>query len=240
MPRMDERPSARTVLIVHGDPEALARTVEVVTTGGYRAMGVSTFEEARQLLTVNAPDLLIADVRLGAFNGLHLVLQCRLKHPRVASIVTHAYHDVVLEAEARKLDAPYLVTPLKPEELLAHLAQVARVRASGSPTMPSAFRRWPRKPIAGGFVARIDELPAVVLDVSYEGVRFEMPRVPKGVLTSSFTVSIPAFGLAVRAKQAWIQHLRTSQSLWCGAAVVETTPDARERWRTLVDSLGSP
>ena len=237
MPQMDARPPARTVLIVDGDPEALARTVEVVTTGGYRAMGVSTFEEARQLLTVNVPDVLIADVRLGAFNGLHLVLHCRLKHPRVASIVTHAYHDVVLEAEARKLDAPYLVTPLKPEELLAH---VARVRASGSPTMSSAFRRWPRKPVTGGFVARINELPAVVLDVSYEGVRFEMPRVPERVLASSFTVSIPAFGLAVRARQAWIQHLRTSRSLWCGAAIVETTPDAREAWRSLVDTLGSP
>ena len=62
-----------TILVVDRDPQTLASALEHLRSAGYRASGVESFHEARQLLPTIQPNVLIADVRLGAFNGLRLV-----------------------------------------------------------------------------------------------------------------------------------------------------------------------
>ena len=106
------------ILVVDSDPVALERTGGILHRAGYRVTVVDSFQWAKDLLASNQPDLMITDVRLGAFNGLHLVLRRRSQHPVKPSIVTNSDADPVLERQARELGAPYLVKPLRPEVLL--------------------------------------------------------------------------------------------------------------------------
>ena len=65
--------SAR-VLIVEDDPATRNGLTELVANAGYETRALATFEEGLRALRTDTPDLLIADVRLGAYNGLQLLV----------------------------------------------------------------------------------------------------------------------------------------------------------------------
>jgi DNA-binding NtrC family response regulator len=69
---------------------------------GYEATGVATFEDATRLLATTSPDLLIADERPVAFNGLHLVLRGRANYPEMPAIVKTSVKDTCFEKEAAR------------------------------------------------------------------------------------------------------------------------------------------
>lgn len=91
---------------------------ELLTGAGYSTVAVGTFEQAKRLLDEATPSLLIVDIRLGAYNGLHLAVRERLTHPECAIIATTGYPDSVLEAEARSYGAEFIQKPIRAEELL--------------------------------------------------------------------------------------------------------------------------
>jgi DNA-binding NtrC family response regulator len=108
-----------TILVVDDDAAALSGLVELLNGAGYRTVGAGSFQEATHVLSTIQPDLLIADVRLVAFNGLQLVLRSRVTHPKMASIVISGFPDTFLENEAKLAGAAaYLVKPLNPSALL--------------------------------------------------------------------------------------------------------------------------
>ncbi len=111
--------TAPTILVVDGDGRQRASVLRILRRAGYQVTGVDSFHAARQFLASTQPDLLIADVRLGAFNGLHLVWQRHAAHPGQPSIVTHAVADAVLQRDAFTFGAPYLVKPISPLVLLS-------------------------------------------------------------------------------------------------------------------------
>ena len=106
------------VLVVDADTKTLTDACRVMADAGYWPLPVSSFEQAKRRLALTTPDLLMTAVRLGAYNGLHLVVRCRTAFPHMPVIVTHVAGDPVLEAEATALNAVYLVTPVPPEALL--------------------------------------------------------------------------------------------------------------------------
>ena len=57
----------------------------------------------------------IADLRLGGFNGLQLLL---LSPQPIPTIIVTGFHDEVLEAEARRAGADYVVKPISPSNLV--------------------------------------------------------------------------------------------------------------------------
>src|SRR4051812_33871418 len=103
--------SQRCVLVVDSDPSDLSSTVALLETAGYRVAAAAAFHEAKQLLARESPDLLITGLRLGSYNGLHLVLRSRSDHPDMAAIVVARAADPVLEAEARRQQASFLLRP---------------------------------------------------------------------------------------------------------------------------------
>jgi len=90
---------------------------DVVTTDGLEA-GVSALEET-------SPDLLIADVRLGGFNGLQLIAMSPHSMPAIAMT---GFPDPVLEAQAREFGAIFLLKPFTSAELLTLVAERLRDR----------------------------------------------------------------------------------------------------------------
>jgi DNA-binding NtrC family response regulator len=122
------------ILIVSNDCARLANMLDVLNTAGHRAAGATTFEEATRLLARRPPDVVIADERLGAFNGLHLIVRARAERPGVGAIVTTPAKDRGLEADARRLNIACIVKPQNPAEWLAAISRAlpAKRRKSSS------------------------------------------------------------------------------------------------------------
>ena len=106
------------VLIVDDDDSLLDAVVLSLSAPGRRVVASATFEEARVHLRTDQFDVLIADVRLGAFNGLQLAVIARDTHPAIQIIVFSGFDDPVLRQEATQLGATYLVKPVSSHDLL--------------------------------------------------------------------------------------------------------------------------
>src|SRR5947208_16170064 len=120
----------RCVLVVESDPSDLSSIVGLLRSAGYRVAAAAAFDEAKLLLASESPDLLITGLRLGPYNGLHLVLRSRADHPAMAAIVTSQYPDAVLEAEAQRQHAGFLLKPVTDRELLAAISASLGDRAA--------------------------------------------------------------------------------------------------------------
>jgi len=114
------------VLVVDSNSNGLASLVEPLRKAGYRAIGAGSFEAARNLLHTQWYDLLITDLRLAAYNGLHLVLHSRAINPGATAIIVAAIADDSSEIEARRLGAHYVARPVNPEYLLALVGTVLK------------------------------------------------------------------------------------------------------------------
>lgn len=116
-------PMAR-ILIVDDAASTLTGLCELLENAGYEVVGAASFEEGRRLADQATPDLLVVDVRLGAYNGLHLVIRERLAHPERPIILTTGFPDSVLEAEARGYGVQVLEKPIQSSELIATIQKL--------------------------------------------------------------------------------------------------------------------
>ena len=80
-------------LVLDDDENALSGIVELLCGADYAVVGVTTFDEAKALLADETFDLLITDVRLRGFNGLHLVRQIHAERPEMAAMIADQYDD---------------------------------------------------------------------------------------------------------------------------------------------------
>lgn len=216
------------ILVVDDDERALEGMLELLRDAGHNVTGAATFDAAKRLLELRRYDLLIADIRLRAFNGLQLVRRSRVLNPSMAVILVTGYEDAMLELEAARYRAEYLLKPVKPAELINAVKRaLVRVRRE---------RRWPRKPVGGALVVQIGDWPARVVDASYGGLRLEMTA-PATPLPTSFFVRLPAFNIALPVEAIWSDRLQTPGALICGLALLAEGEEAPPVWRRLVDSL---
>src|SRR3954466_9264333 len=215
------------ILVLDDDEHALSGIVELLRDAAHHVTGAATYDAAKRLLAVSPFDLLITDVRLRSFNGLHLVQQTHADHPEMAVIIITGYEDPLIELEASRYRAELVRKPIKPSEFLAKVASaLAGVRRQ---------RRWPRKRVVGGFRVTVGGRPAAVLDVSYGGLRLELPdRAP---LPDAFDVEVAGIGLHLEVGRGWKRP--AASGTVCGATLAaEHTPSART-WRAIVDRLNA-
>lgn len=217
------------VLVLDDDEHALAGIVELLRDADYHVTAASTYDAAKRLLGLGSYDLLITDVRLRGFNGLHLIMQSRIELPDMALIIITGYDDPMLELEAGRYNAKLFKKPMKPAEFLAAVAEsLGGVRRQ---------RRWPRKRVVGGFRVTAAGRPAAVVDVCYGGLRLEIPATE--TLPSSFDVEVAGIGLHLEVQPVWSHPSDERDAVVIGAALAsESTPEART-WRAIVDRLSA-
>src|SRR6476619_2198663 len=104
------------VLVLDDDEHALSGIVELLRDGGHHVTGAATYDAAKRLLAVSPFDLLITDVRLRSFNGMHLVMRSRSEHPEMAVIIITGYDDPMIEMEAQRYRADLVRKPIRPAE----------------------------------------------------------------------------------------------------------------------------
>jgi CheY-like chemotaxis protein len=224
-------PSPQRILIVEDDDASRQGLQQLLVNAGYTVLAASTFVEGRRAAAEDSPDLLIADVRLGEFNGLQLVAAAPRSLP---SIVVSGFPDPVLEAEALWLGAHYLTKPIEPGMLLAlieeKLLTAATRRATGS------TRRWDRRRVRPHVVADVGGELARLVDVSVGGLRFEIER--DRPLPPSFTVTLEPQDVSVDARLVW-DSPRGDRSRECGAALSWSNALALRHWAALVDDVAA-
>jgi DNA-binding response OmpR family regulator len=96
------------VLLVDDDAAYLSACATILSSDGHDVVMCSDFNEGRRLLAADHFDALIADVRLGPYNGLHLIALA----PRpMTKIAVSAFLDPVIRRDAEHAGARFLVKP---------------------------------------------------------------------------------------------------------------------------------
>ena len=114
----------KKVLVVDSDAADLASTTALVETAGHQVVAATSFEEATRAARTLRPDLIVTQLRLGPYNGLHLVLRGRRLDPSLPAIIIARHPDPVLQLEAERLNAVYLQQPVAPETFLTALGRL--------------------------------------------------------------------------------------------------------------------
>ena len=210
------------VLVVNADPLQLTDQVLAIAEGAFSVVGVDSYEVGRALLGRMSPDILVASVRLGRHNGLQLSLLASLERGLKATIVV-GDADPVLQSEATRMGAKYLVTPCSRADLQGVVGRLAA--GAWSP------RAWPRVEVTQGLRAEAGNISVRITDVSYGGFRLELPA--EEALARPFVLTMAHAGIAIAARPIWIR--RRGRHVECGAALRGIDSPALERWRALVD-----
>jgi DNA-binding response OmpR family regulator len=106
------------ILVVARDT-SLASVLLTWLGGAHHELALVTTFAAAKLQLATVPDLLITEVKLGAYNGLHLALRAR--EAGIPALVL-GEPDPVFERQAEQLGAEYLaVTDLEVQELRGHI-----------------------------------------------------------------------------------------------------------------------
>ena len=225
--------TAPTVLVVDSISSTRAATVGALSRAGYVCTSASSFADARARLADTVPDLLITAVRLGAFNGLELVLRRFLSDPLRRAIVTDTVLDPVLAREARRAGTVYVVTPVSPRDLLELVAdQLRRHRGDDR-------RRWPRAHLGERVQIAIGEAQAELVDVSYGGWGLELTGAATERVASRVTLRLAPVPRPVHGRLAWTAPGAATDVVACGFTLVEANPSARAAWRQWVDHVSA-
>jgi len=202
------------VLVI--DPDAVSRdslAARLTSLPCHVASGTS-FEEGRSILLEVEPAILVAPLKLGQYNGIQLALTARDRQLHTQVIIL-GYDDPVLQREAERAGAVYLVHPTP--DTIVNAVKVALGKV----------RRWPRARVA--LHAEVAAMPARVVDVSYEGIRLETPS-PAIELNAPVPVVIG--GLRISATPVWFKRNDTSVY----GAMLAVPPDTEAAWHALVDA----
>jgi DNA-binding response OmpR family regulator len=226
----------QSVLVVDSQPVQLGINARTLTDLGYDVTVVTTFEEGKRRLSAQPPlALLIADIRLGPYNGLHLALRARSLHPNICIIITDQTFDPALEREARGMGATYVVKPISPAKLTTLVTQMF----SGHSDMPSTSRRWQRIPVSEPLPAAVGRVPGRVVDMSYGGVRLKFAAGEATTLPQRMDLVLPDRGLTFTIHPVWVRSAADSDGWLCGGELVDDSAGSVQEWRRFVDSYSA-
>jgi len=221
--------TASLIVLVNADPKVLRQTEQVLSDAGYIVAAASSFGAGRELLRSVRPDLLIADVRLESFNGLQLAAYCNTRFPGMPIVVTHVRPDPVLERDAGRLGATFVVNPLDSAEFLSNVRSLLAAQKAAT------VRRWPRKNTTATMTAQLEALAASICDVSYGGLRLAFSG--ECDVPTEFDITVPDAGVTLHAQRVWTRQLPGAAEFWCGAEIRPTDDPGLSEWREFVDSI---
>ena len=218
-------PASIRIAVVSADAQQRSELEAWLAGDGRDVLALDGFHAARRALDVCAADLVVADVRLAEYNGLHVAMRARWSGTGTPAIVI-GDPDPVLQADAACQGTTYLTRPLQREVLLA------AVRSAIDAHRPT--RRSPRKRV-DRVAALVNGQDASLVELSYEGLRVEIPR--PAMVPTFFTITVPGFQVACRAQRVWEAADPGSDALWCGAELATHDPEATSAWRQFVDAV---
>jgi FixJ family two-component response regulator len=215
------------ILVVTAEQTTSDGVVNLLKTQGYGVSSACGFKAASQALSDHAPRFLISELRLGAFNALHLAIRHRDDNPGMQTIVLDSVHDVAIEREAQREGALYFVEPIDASQLLDQIS--VKLAHDGPP------RRWPRTLPARALRASVAHRAVRIVDLSYGGVRLEAEAEEGAEFPPVLDLFFAEIDVTVRVALVWT---RPASRGWtrCGAELCDDNPQHVASWRRLVDS----
>jgi CheY-like chemotaxis protein len=137
------------VVIVAQNPALATALLSWLGSAGYELAIVTTFAAAKALLETE-PALVIAEVKLAEYNGLHLALKARAAG--IPAIVIGP-RDVVLRKDAEALGASYVTSVLRRRQMLDLVAD----------RLGSAVTATPAATTGAELAWQLEQQPAVML-----------------------------------------------------------------------------
>ena len=95
-----------SALVVDADPIFVSELAPIVTASGFRVLPLSDFTAARHELYACRPEVLVANLRLGAFNGIHLAYLAKINNPETRAMI-YGEDDRMLAGEVQSAGAFY-------------------------------------------------------------------------------------------------------------------------------------
>ncbi len=213
------------VLLVVGELAA-DPGVDTLLSTQFNVTTADSFDQALDVIVSEPPDALVTELKLGAFNGLHLIIRLRGRSPESVAVVYTAFPDPVLERQAHVIGADYLARDVDPAALVDLLSDRLRSRVDRRKN----GRRRVFRPIA----AQIADVPARFVDVSHSGFCVE---VPCALIESPVEISLPDHDVLVNARIVWASRTCDgSDGFRIGASLSDPAPGDSAQWRQLVDS----
>jgi DNA-binding NtrC family response regulator len=120
------KPSRGHAVVVDDDASVLRLLKDLLASAGFEVEAFNDFQAAKERLKSGGVDVLVTDVRLGAFNGLQLVVRAKTTSPDVIAIVLTGFDDSVLHQDAVGVGAHFLLKPIRVEQLLQLLDATQR------------------------------------------------------------------------------------------------------------------
>jgi CheY-like chemotaxis protein len=135
---MPERAGA-LILLVEDDPANMLLTRTVLEDAGHRILAATTLLDARDLLALEHPDLVITDVELHGESGLELVRDVRedrrLQDVPVVALTAHAMPEMADEAfDAGCSD--YITKPVDITQLVRRVNSILAVAGGAGRAAP--------------------------------------------------------------------------------------------------------
>src|SRR3954471_9277191 len=217
------------ILVVESSPSVAVAAHRALTCAQHRVATVHTFEQATRQIALDCPDLVVTAIRLGAFNGLHLLLRVRAEHDDLPVVVLGDPVDATSDID--RYHGCFVSVPL---ETPALVSAVSRLLENRQPRDPRNERRWPRKIAA--LAATVDACEARVTELSYGGLRLEMTQAPTEQ-AGPVDIRFPSLGLSITALVRWAKPLEGGAAWYYGAEVAIPGSDDSSTWRWIVDSL---
>jgi PleD family two-component response regulator len=136
------RSAALSILVVEPALDELVRTVAALSDAGFHVTAAERFAQAKHLLNPRSPSVLLTSLRLGCYNGLHLVVRGKALQSQLAAIVTSFEADAVLQSDAEALGATFVLKPITTDQLIASILKTYfRRRDDDAPIRPPFERR---------------------------------------------------------------------------------------------------
>ena len=144
----------RPAVIVVGESDDVTLVTSVLSSDAFHLTVFHRFADAKALLVSNPPDILVTGLRLGEYNGLHLVLRGKAARPQLAAVVMSDIDDRVLAREAENLGATFVVKPMEPIELAAAIARTFHRHPDDTHPIRAPFERrtMERRVTVGGML----------------------------------------------------------------------------------------
>ena len=207
-------------------PGERAAFQEWLDSAGFEPVPMIDVGSIARVLDGASFEALIIDDELLASGDTPFVLR-RLGPNRPLIVIGEAGPSRVGEPARRGVT--YLARPLARDALLL---AVALALGEGRPA-----RRSRRRHIAR-IHAAVDGVGAKLLDVSYEGIRLELPERHRLVLPPVFNVRVPMFNLILEGRRVWVNNAmdRSAGAVWCGVRLSKHPERVTIAWHTLVDT----
>ncbi len=168
MTELKKKVRRERILIVEDDRNLREMLVEEVVEAGYQVNSVASAEEARDLIPVDQPDLVITDLRLPGMDGIALLREGQRESDPPTFLIVTAFGTIPQAVEALKAGADnFLTKPLDLDHMMIAVERAVELRRLKQTVR--RFRAWTGEEAFHGLIGSSPPMRALFQQIKQIG-----------------------------------------------------------------------